>query len=289
MSPRFTESPTAPFSLRSTRSLALAAVAALALAGCGSSNGEGESAPSSPAQEESSAADADTGATETAAGTEATDATDETTEATGEAGGSDDADPDEVIAEMRQNLQQAAVEACFDEMWGEDLLRFSASHLNTANPQDYGPVQLNPTDQQISGAQGFGCSFTTGVAPEETRSGSTQVFTADDPATPLAECDTPVAEGEAVREDAEGVSEFVNSGPMEGGGSLITHAYVTCSEDATSMVIQTLGYEADSEDAEPPYDTAEVDELITALAEDTSADGERRDAWRDIELSDVGQ
>lgn len=253
--------------LRTARGVALTAVAALALVGCGSGLEEDESAVAPPSVDGTAPAGEES--TETAPAS--------------------DADPQDVIALMRESLQQSAVEACIDEMWGDDLLTFSARHLNTTDPADMGPVQLNPTDQQIAGAQGFGCSFTTGVAPAQTRSGDTQVFTADDPATPLAECDAPIAEGEAVREDADGVSEFMNSGPMGEGESLITRTYLTCSEDASSMVIQTFGYEADSEDAEPPYDTAEVDELITALAEDTSADGERRDAWRDIELVEQGQ
>lgn len=258
---------TSRLALRTTRSLALAAVAALALAGCGSGIEEDPNAVTEPSSDSS-----------VTSGENAADA-----EPVG------DADPQQVIELMGESLQQPAVEACLDEMWGEGLLTFSAQHLNTTDAAEMGPVQLRPAAPTISGAQGFGCSFTTGVDPAEIRSGSTQVYTADDPAAPIAECESPVAAGEAVREDAEGVSEFVNSGSLGEGGSLITRTYLTCSEDASSMVVQTFGYEASDADAEPPYDTQELDGLITALAEDTAGDGDRREAWRDIALSEEGQ
>lgn len=258
---------TSRLALRATCSLALASVGALALVGCGSGIEEDPSVVTEPSVDEAAPPG------ESSAGAEP----------------AGDADPQEVIELMGESLQQPTVQACLDEMWGEDLLTFSALHLNTTDTADMGPVQLRQAEPKISDAQGFGCSFTTGVNPAEIRSGSTQVYTADDPATRLVECESPVAAGQSVRDDAEGVSEFVNSGDLGEGESLITHTYITCSEDASSMVVQTFGYEADAEDADPPYDTAEVDALITTLAEDTSAEGERRDAWRDIELSEQGQ
>lgn len=252
---------------RALRGLALTAVAIFALAGCGSGIEEDPTAVTEPS----------TAGTATSA------------EGGGDAEPVADADPQAVIELMGESLQQPAVQACLDEMWGDDLLTFSAQHLNTTSASDMGPVQLRPAEPGISGAQGFGCSFTTGVNPAEIRSGSTQVYTVDDPASPLAECEAPVAAGEAVREGEEGISEYVNSGALGEGKSLVTHTYITCSEDATSMVVQTFGYEASDTDAEPPYDAQELDGLIAALAEDTSADGERRDAWRDIALSEEGQ
>ena len=252
---------------RALRGLALTAVAVFALAGCSSGIEEDPSAVMEPTAEGTASAGSSSASNGPAA----------------------DADPHAVIELMGESLQQSAVQACLDEMWGDDLLTFSAQHLNTTDSVDMGPVQLRPAEPEISGAQGFGCSFTTGVNPAEIRSGSTQVYTADDPETRLAECESPVAAGEAVREGEEGVSEYVNSGALGEGKSLVTHTYITCSEDATSMVVQTFGYESSEGDSEPPYDTEELDRLITALADDTSADGDRRDAWRDIALTEEGQ
>lgn len=257
-----------------TRGFALAAVAAVALVGCGTDTSDAEPSLDSTSVEVSTETSVDVV-------TPSEDATEE------EAGGQEQRE--QTLALMAENLHSPESAACLDELWPEDLLNLTADHLAVTDASVMGPVQLSEAEQPIDGTQGYRCSFTTGVSEEaEPRSGSTTVYTADEGTVPEGDWPAVDQDAEVLRDDE--VTQYVISGTGEDGNEFaVVHTYAW-SEDASSLVYQTLSFRPDGggvDDA--PFDLDEVAQLTRSLAQDTSTEGELRDTWRDLEIATVGQ